>query len=78
MCLFVFKESFIFKYRYVCVHMSMGAIGGLKRVSNDLELDLQTIESYWTWMVGTEFRPFAKAALVFSHRAPSLVQDGHF
>lgn len=57
--------------------MSMGAIDGLKRVSNDLEQDLQTV-SYWIWMVGTEFRPFAEAAPVYSHRAPSPVQDGHF
>lgn len=41
--------------------MSMGAIGGLKRVLNDLELNLQTV-SYWIWM--TEFRPFAEAAPV--------------
>lgn len=57
--------------------MSMGANGGLERVLNDLELDLQTV-SYWIWMVGTEFRPFAEAAPVYRHRAPSPVQDEHF
>lgn len=50
--------------------MSMGATGGLKRVSNDLELNLQTIESYWTCMAGTEFRPFAKAALFVATEHP--------
>lgn len=48
----VFKFTFTFKYIYVhvsvcrCVHVSAGVWGDQKKVSDLLELELQTVVSY--------------------------------
>lgn len=51
-CVCVFKFTFTFKYIYVhvsvcrCVHVSAGVWGDQKKVSDLLELELQTVVSY--------------------------------
>ena len=49
---------------YVCVYMHtyLGAPGDQTRVSEFLELELQTVVSHVTWRLGTEPGPSIRAA----------------
>lgn len=66
--LFLFKMDLrpILKSAYVCLHVGMctgkGAQGGQKRVSDLLELELQTAMDHLTWVLETKLRSSARTS----------------
>lgn len=55
----------------VCVHVSTGAYGGWKTVSDPLKLDLLVVVSYLVWVLGTKLGPSAGAVSTLNHLAIS-------
>lgn len=50
-----------------CVHMSTGAFGGQERVSDALELELETVVSCYAWVLGPELRSCGRTASALNH-----------
>lgn len=66
------SQDFIFLILCMCgfvygfVHLSAGAHGG-RRHYITLELELQVFMSCLTWVLETEFRPFARVVFALNH-----------
>lgn len=50
----VFCEWDFFACMYICASCACSVLGGQKRVSDLLEMELQVIRSYLVWVLGTK------------------------
>lgn len=51
----------------VYAHVSTGACGGQRRVSEPLDLELQSVVRYMTWEIGTNLVPLQEPCITLKH-----------
>jgi hypothetical protein len=63
---------------YVYAHGHAGILGGHKRALGLLELELQVVASYPSWVMGTKLGSSVRARGTLKHRAISSAKDFFF
>lgn len=59
---------------HVCMCTRVGTRGGQKRAWESLELELQEVMSYTTWILGTEFWFLARVASALTSELSTLLR----